>query len=387
MARILIIGGGIMGSAIAYHLACAGAAADVVVVEPDPTYEFAATPRAVGGIRLQHAIRENVLMSLYGDTVYADFAAHVTGGKVSFDPQFRRLGYLFLVEGAAAVAALEENAQMQAACGVEVEVLGAAELRRRYPEFAFPHVDAGALTPADGQIDPNAALMGYRRAAEGRGIAYLRDRVVGLELRGNRVVSASLGSGGTLPVEIVVNAANCWAAEISAMIGMRIPIEPMRRQQFHFTAQQELQPFPCIRHLHGLAVRRHAGVYLSGFTRFNEAGGFNWALEHEVFESFLWPQLAELSPAFEAIRPRGGWVGHYDMNRLDGNPLIDWYDRVPNFLLCAGFSGHGLQHAPAVGRGVAELILQGGFRSLDLSLFSWRRVVENRPIPDDGPTA
>jgi glycine/D-amino acid oxidase-like deaminating enzyme len=112
MKRIVIVGGGIMGSCIAYHLALAGAAADVVVIEPDPTYEFAATPRAVGGIRLQHALFENVEMSLYGDSVYSDFANQVTGGNVQYDPQFYRIGYLYMVQGAAQVATLASVADM-----------------------------------------------------------------------------------------------------------------------------------------------------------------------------------------------------------------------------------------------------------------------------------
>ncbi|NDG51014.1 MAG: FAD-binding oxidoreductase, partial [Rhodospirillales bacterium] len=355
--------------------------------EPDPTYEFAATPRAVGGIRLQHAIPENVEMSLHGDAVYSAFDHHVTGGAVSFDPGFQRLGYLFLVQGAVAIASLEANVRMQQGLGVEVSILEAAELRRRYPSFSFAGVEAGALSPGDGQIDPNAALMGYRRAAEGLGIPYLKDRVVGLDLTGNKVVTAQLASGGSLPVEIVINTANCWAAEVCAMIGMKVPIEPMRRQQFHFLTQDPVEPFPAMRHLAGLAVRRHGGVYLSGHTNFNEPGGFNWELQHEIFEESLWPQLAEQCPAFETIKPKGGWVGHYDMNRLDGNPVIDWYDKVPNFLLCAGFSGHGLQHAPAVGRAVKEMILNGGFQTIDLHRFSWQRIVDSKPILDDGPKA
>jgi glycine/D-amino acid oxidase-like deaminating enzyme len=387
MRRIVIIGGGIMGSAIAYNLARAGAASDVTVVEPDPTYEFAATPRAVGGIRLQHAIPENVQMSLHGDDVYSAFDRHVTGGKVTFDPNFQRLGYLYLVRGAAAVETLEANVRMQQGLGVEVSILEAAELRRRYPSFTFHDVDAGALSPGDGQIDPNAALMGYRRAAEGLGVTYLKDRVTGLDLARGRVDAVRLASGGSLPVEIAVNTANCWAAEICAMVGMAVPIEPMRRQQFHFVTQDPIEPIPAMRHFEGLAVRRHSGVYLSGFTNFDEAGGFNWELQHEAFETFIWPQLAEQCKAFETIRPKGGWVGHYDMNRLDGNPIIDRFDKVPNFILAAGFSGHGLQHAPAIGRAVKEMILDGGFRSIDLSRFSYRRVIDGTPIPDDGPKA
>jgi FAD-dependent oxidoreductase domain-containing protein 1 len=385
MKRIVIAGGGIMGSCIAYHLALAGAASAVTVLEPDPTYEFAATPRAVGGIRLQHALRENVEMSLYGDQVYSAFAEHVRGGKVEFDPQFRRRGYLYQVRGPAGIAALEANVRLQHELGVEVHILDAAELRRRYPSFRFTDVDCAALSPADGQVDPYAALMGFRKAAEGLGIAYLKDRLAGLELSDGLVRQARLASGSSLPVDTLVNAANCWAPEICAMVGMSVPIEPVRRQQFYFLAQQQIEPIPAMRHMDGLSVRTHQDGYIVGAT--NRQGGFDWELEHQVFESVLWPQLAEQCGAFEAIRLKSGWLGHYDMNRLDGNPIIDRFDKVPNFILAAGFSGHGLMHAPAVGRAVKELILDGGFRSIDLSRLGWRRVVDDRPLADDGPTA
>ncbi len=387
MARIVIIGGGIMGSTIAYHLALAGVAADVTVVEPDPTYEFAATPRAVGGIRLQHAIAENVQMSLYGDTIYSDFAAQVTGGKVQFDPGFRRYGYLYLVRGVEGIAGLEADARMQRGFGVEAHVLSAAELRARYPDFTFAGADAGNLTPADGQIDPYAALMGFRRAAEGRGITYVKDRVIGLERGGAGVKSVRLESGAVLPSDIVVNVANCWAAQICAMVDMKVPITPMRRQQFRFLTQQTLPPIPAMRHADGLSYRMHQDSYIVGFTNYNEPRGFRWDLQLELFESELWPQLAEQSPAFEAIKGKGGWMGHYDMNDLDGNPIIDRAPAAQNFILAAGFSGHGLQHGPAIGRAVKEMILDGGFRSIDLSRFNYRRVVENTPLLDNGPKA
>ena len=209
MECILIVGGGIVGSCIAHHLARAGAAAAVTVVEPDPTYAFAATPRAVGAIRMQHALREDVEMSLYGAQVYSDFPEHVHGGKVAFDPQFRRCGYLYQVNGAEGIAALETDVRMQREAGVEVQVLGADELRRRYPSFRFAGVDCGALSLADGEIDPHGALMGFREAAEGLGVAYVKDRVVGLDLPGAMVSAARLESGEVLRVDTVVNAANC----------------------------------------------------------------------------------------------------------------------------------------------------------------------------------
>lgn len=387
MKRIVIVGGGIIGSCIAYHLALAGAAADTVVVEPDPTYEWAATPRAVGGVRLQHALPENVEMSLYGDGVYSDFAAQVTGGTVSFDPQFHRIGYLYQVAGPAEVAALHDLARMQSALGVEVHLLDRAALRARYPSFHFGGVDAAALSPADGQIDPHAALMGFRRAAEGRGVRFLRDRVAAIEVRDGLVASARLEGGGTLPVDTLVNAANCWAREVCAMVGMDVPIEPVRRQTFQFDIQGELEPIPAMRHASGFAMRRLRQGFLTGYTEPGEPAGFRWELDHDVFDTVLWPALAEQSAAFEAVKAKGGWVGHYDMNRLDGNPVIDRFPGAPNFILAAGFSGHGLQHGPAVGRAVKELVLDGGFRSIDLSRLSFRRVQDGIPLQDAGPRA
>lgn len=285
---------------------------------------------------------------VYGDEVYSAFAEHVRGGKVEFDPQFRRRGYLYQVRGAAGIAALEANVRMQRGLGVEAHILDAAELRRRYPSFRFANVDCAALSPADGQVDPYAALMGFRNAAEGLGIAYVEDRLVGLDVADGLVRRARLASGGSLPVDTLVNVANCWAPEICAMVGMSALIEPVRRQQFHFLAQQSIEPIPAMRHMDGLAVRIHQDGFIVGAT--NAKAGFNWELEPDVFESTLWPQLAEQSAAFEAIKLKSGWLGHYDMNRLDGNPIIDRFDKVPNFILAAGFSGHGLMHAPAVGR-------------------------------------
>ncbi|WP_158922562.1 FAD-binding oxidoreductase [Acidisphaera sp. S103] len=387
MKRIVIVGGGIMGSCIAYHLALAGAAADVVVIEPDPTYEFAATPRAVGGVRLQHALFENVEMSLYGNSVYSDFANQVTGGTVQYDPQFYRMGYLYLVQGAAEVATLTSIADMLESKGVRVHRLDRSQLRSRYPSFHFNEADAGTLTPDDGQIDPNAALMGFRRGAEGRGIRYLKDRVVGLDVAGGLVTHARLASGESVAVDTLVNVANCWAADICNMVDVALPVEPRQRQQFFFDTQVQLEPIPAMRHAAGHAMRRLQKGYITGYTPVDQSSAFNWELDYSAFDAVLWPRLASQSSAFDAIKMKGGWVGHYDMNLLDGNPVIDRLPTLPNFIVAAGFSGHGLQHGPAVGRAVKEMILDGGFRSIDLSRFNYRRILDNAPLPDDGPVA
>ena len=198
MERIVIAGGGIMGSCIAYHLALAGAASAVTVLEPDPTYEFAATPRAVGAIRLQHALRENVEMSLYGDEVYSAFAEHVRGGEVEFDPQFRRRGYLYQVRGAAGIAALEANVRMQQEAGVEVQILRRRRVATALYLLSLRRCGLRRAVAGRRAFDPYSALMGFRKAAEGLGITYVQDRLVGLELAGALVSEARLASGRSL---------------------------------------------------------------------------------------------------------------------------------------------------------------------------------------------
>jgi glycine/D-amino acid oxidase-like deaminating enzyme len=202
------------------------------------------------------------------------------------------------------------------------------------------------------------------------------------------VTRVRLASGDTLAADRVVNAANCWAPEICEMVGMKVPIAPMRRQQFFFKAQDPIEPIPVMREMSGFALRPERDGYLVAVTRFDEPRGFNWTLEHSLFEEMLWPALVERSARFEAIRLVNGWVGHYDMNELDGNPVIGPFEGgVENFFVVAGFSGHGLQHAPAVGRGVAELLSGGRYESIDLTPFSYRRVIEMRPLRDEGPKA
>ena len=336
---------------------------------------------------MQHALRENVEMSLYGDSVYSNFANQVTGGAVQYDPQFYRMGYLYLVQGAAQVAKLQADADMLESLGITVHRLDRAALRQRYPSFHFNEADAGTLTPDDGQIDPNAALMGFRRAAEGRGVQYLKDRVTGLDVSGGLVTTARLESGGTLAVDTLVNVANCWAASICDMVGMLLPVEPRQRQQFFFDMQVPLEPIPAIRHASGHGMRRLQKGYLTGHMGDNQSAAFNWDLDYSVFDEVLWPQLAAQSSAFDAIKMKGGWVGHYDMNLLDGNAVIDRLPAIPNFIVAAGFSGHGLMHGPAVGRAVKEMILDGGFQSIDLSRLNYSRIVDNTPLLDGGPVA
>jgi len=386
LAKVVIIGGGIIGSSLAWQLAKAGLSNELIVVEPDPSYEYAATPRAVGGIRFVQGLLENLEMSLYGRTVFENFSENLDIKDDTTDLNFRECGYLFL-GAAGSGSGFEKNHKMLTGAGADIELLDQAELKNLLPNFNFNDVEISLYSPRDARIDPDSALHGYRRSALELGVQYKKDKVTGINHNKSKIESVNLESGETISVELVVNAANCWAPGICELVGMKIPVMPVRRQTFFFDMQQEIGFCPAIRDHNGLSFRPDSSGFIAGKTAAGGETGFNWNLNHLEFEQELWPLMARRSKAFEAIKYKGGWVGHYDQNLMDGNPILGhWSGGLSNFIVAAGFSGHGLQHAPAVSLGLSELILHGGFRTFDLSLFSYDRVINNAPISDSGPT-
>lgn len=384
--KIVVVGGGIIGSSIAYFVAEAGYADRIVVVEPDPTYTHAATPRAVGTVRRIHGIPENIEMSQFGHAFYSNFSETMSTGTHPADVSFRRNGFTFMVWGSETVKSIERIWRIQQDLKAPTELLDRAELKRRFPSTNVDDVDVALHGPEDGWIDPYGAMMGFRHKVIDLGVRYVKDKVVGFEIGGNRISHVVLESGDRLDADIVINAANCWAPDICAMVGMRVPIEPMRRQTFNFDCRAELDLTGVTRDLFGVSFRPEGSGYIVGLTKPDEPGGFNWDIDHAWFEEAIWPRIAHRVPAFEAVKLTGGWSGHYDQNRFDGQPILGpWIGGIENFYLAAGFSGHGLQHAPAVGRAFKELLIDGAFSSIDLTPFSYQRILDNKPMIDAGP--
>jgi glycine/D-amino acid oxidase-like deaminating enzyme len=385
---VVIIGGALVGGATAYHLLVREPALRVAVVEPDPTYELAASSLSFGGVRVLFSQEENIQMSQYGHEFYGDFASlmAVDGAAPALD--FRRQGYLFLATEAEAARDLELNFELQRRLGCTVELLDGAALAARYPSLRTSDVLGAVFSPEDGWIDPNGALVGLRKKARALGARYRAARVVGLAHDAKRVHSVLLDDGAELGAEWVVNCTGAWAPEIAAMVGMALPVVPLSRMNFHFECRESLEPMPLLRDLPGSGFRPEGSGYISGYTDFEAAGRFDFHLRHEVFEAHLWPGLAHRVPAFEAVKVVNAWAGHYAYNHFDGNLIIGpWIGGLENFLVATGFSGHGLQHAPAVGRALAELILDGGFQSLDLGRFSYQRIIDEVPYPERGMRA
>ena len=389
MGRIVIIGGGVTGSSTAYHLAVAGQAADAVVVEPDPTYEFAASPRATGGIRQLFTVPENIRISQYGHEIYGNFETlmAVDGEPARID--FHRLGYLWLGSGKNDVDSLMAGWRVQTAHDARVELLDRKGVKHRFPSFRVDDIDIAAYSPDDGYMDPYSVLMGFRRKATSLGVRYIKDRVVDFEVSGKLVTAVKLESGERLAADKVVNAANCWGPALCEKLGMKVPVYPMRRLTFYFEIREKLEPLPLTRHISkDIGFRPQGAGYIGGKTKYDEPPGFNWDGDYEWFDEAIWPGLAERVPAFEALKVTSAWAGHYDQNSLDYNAIIGpWVGGLENFYIALGFSGHGLQQAPGVGRGLSELLLHGRYQTLDLTRMGYQRVIDGMPLADDVPKA
>ncbi|MCC7046460.1 MAG: FAD-binding oxidoreductase [Alphaproteobacteria bacterium] len=388
MQQFVIIGGGVIGSSIAYHLALEGHGKSTSVIEPDPTYEWAATLRSSGGVRQLFSVPENVKMSQYGLYFYQNFGKIMTVGGDQPSVSFRPDGYMFLASQPKDMQVIESNAATQKANGANVILLDSAALKQRFPSIRNDDIIGGVLSPDDGTIDPNAALMGFRRKAISLGVTYVKDRVTGFNLENRRIRSLALESGGTIEAEIVFNCANVWGPGLCEKLGLKLPIEPIKRDNYFFEVAQKLEHLPRTKDSTEVSFRPEGKGYTVGLTNRKEPAGFNWKVDYDWFENEIWPRLAHRVPAFEALKMRRGWSGLYDQNRLDSNPVLGPVIGGPsNFHIALGFSGHGIQAAPAIGRAMGELVLKGRYESLDLSRFGHRRIVDNAPVKEVGYTS
>jgi FAD-dependent oxidoreductase domain-containing protein 1 len=381
---VAIIGGGAIGAAAAYFLRSHPRACRVAVIERDTSYQLASTPRASGGVRRLFSLPENIALSNYSIPFFARFDAEmaVDGERPAIN--FRKGGYLFIVPPAA-VRVLERNFEIQKANGVQVEWLERKDLKAKFPSMTVDDLGAGVLSPDDGWLDPYGVLQGLRKKAKALGAEFVNDEVVGLDVERRRLRAIRLKSGQRIEAEAVINAAGAWAKEICAMAGWTVPIEPMRRYEHYFEAAEAIEPLPYIKDVHRLAFRPEGKGYSGGVPNLDEPRGYNFDVDHDYFQQVVWPALAARFPQFERTKEKNTMSGLYDQNEFDATPILGpWAGKLDNFYLMAGFSGHGLMHAPGCGRAIAELILDGSYQTIDLARFGWARIAEGRRCAEDG---
>ncbi|HTK01384.1 MAG TPA: FAD-dependent oxidoreductase [Bordetella sp.] len=381
---VAIIGGGIVGSSTAYFLKQAAPGLSVCVVEPDPTYEFASALRASGGCRVQFTCPENIAMSLFSIDFIKSFERTMATATHAANVDWVQGGYLFIVPPAN-TANLERNVRRQQAHGCTVDLLTPSELKQRFPSMNVDDLGAGALTPLDGWCDPYGLLWGLRRKAVELGVDYIQDRVIGAETDAAKAKAVRLEGGGMLCADTFVNAAGAWSGDVARLFGMDLPISPLRRFEHYFTAGSPVESLPYVKDVARLAFRSEGQGFSGGLVAGDATRGYNFEVDHNYFEEVVWPAVAHRFPPFEAAKCHRTWSGLYEQNELDGNPVIGrWNSRLANLLTVAGFSGHGMMHAPAAGRAIAELIVHGSFQTIDLSRLGYERIEAGQPYAEEG---
>jgi FAD-dependent oxidoreductase domain-containing protein 1 len=374
--HIVIIGGGVIGSAIAGFLGERGAADGVTIIERDPSYRRASSALSTSSIRQQFSTALNVELSRAGIA----FLRTVRDAVGLVEP-----GYLYLASEAGRETLARQHA-VQRRCGAPVALLSANELQRRFPWLDTAGLALGSLgLSGEGWFDGYGLLQLLRRRAIEAGARYVIDEAVGFEAGGSRIAAVRLAGGDKLPCDIAVNAAGPWAARVAEWAGIDLPVRPRRRSVYVFDCRERPAGFPLTIDPSGLWFRPEGAYTICGMPSPSGADPDEppLELEHERWEPELWPALARRVPAFAAVKLIGGWAGYYDYNTFDQNAVVGPTPGIDNLILANGFSGHGLQHAPAVGRGIAEWLTAGRYVSLDLSPLGYERIAKGQPLRED----
>lgn len=381
---VAIIGGGAIGASVAYYLKSMDPSLSVTVIERDPTYSLASTPRASGGVRRLFSLPENIELSNFSIPFFERFAETMAVDGERAEIGFKKNGYIFVVPPSA-TDMLKANYDTELSMGCNVIWLEPEEIEQRFPSMYVGDLGAAVLSPDDGWLDPNSVLMGFRKKARSLGAEFLAEEVTAMARNGARVESLTCTSGQRIEANVFINAAGAWAKDICAMLGFEVPIEPMRRFEHYFECQEEIEPLPYLKDPERLAFRPEGKGYSGGVPTLNEPRGYNMEPDHDYFENVVWPALAHRFPKFERTKCKATLPGLYDQNDFDGNVIIGpGADGLGNFHLLAGFSGHGLMHAPGCGRAMAELVIHGRYETIDLSRFGWKRLLDNAPLPERG---
>lgn len=381
---VVIIGGAVTGSSAAYHLAAnPDFHGRVLVIEKDPSYQKCASALSAASIRQQFSTAVNIKISLYG----IEFIREI-GGRLEVDGDrpdvgFHEDGYLYLASDDG-LAVLKENNDLQRQLGADIVFMAPDELAQRFPWLNVEGLAAGTFgVSGEGWFDGYGLMQAFRRKARSLGVEYRSARVAGVALANGKVCGVTLADGEVISAGHVINASGADGKRIAASAGLDIPIEVKKRMIFTFKAEDRIERCPLLIDTDGTYVRGDSDGFLCGWAPSGEADpevedDFN--VDWDLFEDHIWPVLANRVPAFERIKPGAAWAGYYDMCAWDENVLLGALPEQPNFLLANGFSGHGLQQSPAAGRGLAELVTYGDFRSLDLSDLSPVRLRQGRQV-------
>ena len=380
---VVIAGGAVMGSSTAFHLAAdPGFSGRILVVEKDLSYARAATSLSLSSIRQQFSSAVNIRVGLAGVRFLREAKERLSVEGEGPDLPLTENGYLYLASEAGAQV-LRDNHVVQQREGADIALLSPEDIRARFPFLSLEGVALGALGSGEGWFDSYLLLQAFRRKARSLGVVYREDEVVAVEREGARVTGVRLASGARIGCGAFVNTAGAsGAARIALGLGVDIPVRSRKRCVFVFEAKERWPDCPLVIDPSGVYFRPEGRAYVCGVSppEAEDPDSDDFEVIWPQFEDILWPVLATRAPALENLRLVRAWAGHYDLNLFDHNAIVGRLPGFENAYIAAGFSGHGVQQSPAVGRGLAELIAQGRYIALDLSDFAYERIPAGRPL-------
>lgn len=378
---IVIVGGAIVGASVAWFLREEGFTGSIAVIERDSGFATSSTTLSAASIRQQFSLAENIRLSRFTLGFFREL-------KDRFGPDadisFRERGYLMLAS-AQGLPVLEASHAVQTGEGADIALEDATALGKRFPWLSTEGIAAGGYgLSGEGWFDAHALLGLFRASLKTRGVELVTGEVAAIGRDGGRVATVTLADGRRFDAGMVVNAAGPAGGRVAALAGLDLPVEPRKRSVFVFEARDRFDDMPLLVDTSGVWLRPEGALYITGGAETEDGEGpadpRDFEPDWPLFEEVIWPALAARIPAFEAIKVGRAWAGHYDYNTLDQNAVIGPHPEVANFVFANGFSGHGLQQAPAVGKALAELIVHGGWRTLDCSAFAWERIAAGRPF-------
>lgn len=384
---VLIAGGGAIGSAIAYFLAASpDFDGKIIVAEKDPTYARASSPLSMGGIRQQFSISENMQIGFFAREFIRDVGQYLTVEGEPPELGFVEGGYMFMAD-AANRSVLEENHAAQIAEGVDVELLSPDALAAEFPWINPDGLELACISRSgEGWLDPNALMMGFRRKARSLGVEYIASEVTDIERKGGTIRAGILDGERRIECGTFVSAAGRLSGRLMAKIDVKVPVEPRKRMIYVIHCRQEIAPrAPLTIDTNGVFFRPEGVNFCCGTSPPEDQdpdAGDDFELDYSWFEEVVWPTIANRVPAFEEIKLTSAWCGHYDHNVTDHNAIIGGHPEIGNLFMATGFSGHGLQQSPAVGRAIMELITKGAYQSIDLTRFGYERILEGRLLKE-----
>jgi glycine/D-amino acid oxidase-like deaminating enzyme len=363
---VAIIGAGIVGASVAYWLTRQGSS--VVLVERDRSFSRASSALSASSIRQQFSSPVNIRMSLFG----AQFLREM---GIALEER----GYLYL--GNEEVLRRAHGVQVEN--GADIALLDATELKARFPWLRVDDIEAGSLgLSGEGWFDGPALHASVLAKARSQGAKLMQGEARGFDIHDGRVTAVLLADGSRIECRHAVNAAGPWARALAASAGVDLPVHARRRTVFVLSCPQTLPGCPLVIDPSGLWFRPEGRYFLAGAAPHSDADDLPLEPDFAQFDEALWARLAHRVPAFEALRVERAWAGYYEMNLFDHNAIIGAHPALSNLWFVNGFSGHGMQQAPAAGRAIAELITCGRFETLDLSDLGFARLIEQRPLPE-----